>query len=682
MKKTTAFILVTGIFLLILAPISTPARAQSTPGLLIPIGGGYSDIYAGYMDTVVKHATDRPINIIVIPSAYSSNPDQITEAERQTNLRDAEERRFQIEEACKRSAPQAVTCSAILLPVFTQTDANTISIPDYFPDNLTAVFILGGDQTVAMRVIINTPVEQALNDAYQHGVIIGGTSAGGGMISRTMLAGYNINYAAETSLKFGASDVWKTEEKHGLQFGLQTAILDQHFHQRARFGRLLNAILQPGVPHIGVGVDAYTGVVAENEILRDVFGLYTVTVLDAETYHSADTVKYIQTEQPIPNISARNILVHILSSGDFSFDLKTRIGQFGTSAYPPTPILSREFNSLTIPVGAGTLILAGDLSDSKSGNPILQRIVKANEQPVIAMIAAGYASERSANTALDIYAAQLPNIVAKIVVLQGDPAPVVLPDDVTAIVLIGKDQSKINVSALAPVKQAWLSGTTVLADNAISAVLGSFYSNHGPTPSDTEQAELATQKSFRQGKTDIQPGLGFVDITLEPQTLADNRFGRLFSLVYNHPELISIGLNKNTAIEFTSDGVTVYGENDILVLDMRTAKFSLGTDDGFVILNGLLDVFAPGEKLLPEPADINASYIPQSTPDISAFLAIATPSPTLTPTPTLTAEPIPTIMQTKPVDVENPPSFSNQGMIIASILGLGILLLFFWRRRK
>ena len=678
MKKTTVFILVTGIFLLIIAPISTPARAQATPGLLIPIGGGYSDIYKGYIDTVVQYAADEQVNILVVPSAYSSNPDQITEAERQTNLRDAEERRFQIEEACKRSAPEAVTCSATLLPVFTQTDASTISISDYFPDTLTAVFILGGDQTVAMRAIINTPVERALNDASQRGVIIGGTSAGGGMISRTMLAGYNINYAAETSLKFGASDVWRTDEKHGLLFGLQTAILDQHFYQRARFGRLLNAILQPGVPHIGVGVDAYTGVVAENEILRDVFGLYTVTVLDAETYHAADTVKYIQAEQPVPNISARNILVHILSSGDFSFDLKTRIGQFGTSAYPPAPILSREFNSLTIPAGAGTLILAGDLSDFQNGNPILQRIVTADEQPAIAMIAAGYASERSANTALEIYAAQLPNIVAKIVVLQDDSSPVILPNDITAIVLIGKDQSKINISALVPVKEAWLSGTTVLADNAMSAVLGAFYSNHSPTPSDAEEAELATQKSFRQEKTNIQPGLGFVDITLEPQTLADNRFGRLFSLAYNNPELISVGLNKNSAIEFTSEDARVYGENDIFVLDMRTAKLSLGMDDGFVIINGLLDIFAPDEKIIPEPADINATYLPQPTPDISAFIATATPTTVQTPTIESTHH----ITQTETADVKQPASYLKQGMIITAIFGLSVLLFFFSRQRK
>ena len=101
----------------------------------------------------------------------------------------------------------------------------------------------------------------------------------------------------------------------------------------------------------------------------------------------------------------------------------------------------------------------------------------------------------------------------------------------------------------------------VLADNALAPLLGAFYSAHGPTPKDAEQAEIATQKSFRQGGTQIEPGLGLLDITVEPQLLNDNRWGRFFSLAYTHPERLAIGLTRDTALEIGPQGREVIGEN-------------------------------------------------------------------------------------------------------------------------
>jgi len=624
------------LFLILLISAFTPALAYGAsvlpadpaPGLLIPIGGGDSDIYAGCSQAAVANAKDNQVNILVLAPTYSTNPITITEAERQTNLRDANERRFQIEEACKRAASPQVTCKAILAPIFTRSDAENPTHLSLFTDDLAAIFILGGDQTVAMQVIIGTPVETRLEELHQAGVIVGGTSAGGGMQSKAMLAGYNLNYAAETSLFFGAADVWNSPEKHGLTFGLQTAILDQHFHQRARFGRLLNAILQPGVPHVGVGVDAYTGVLSTDEVLSGVFGLYTVTVLDAETYHAADGVNYVSIDPNRPPLlSARNILVTVLSPGEFSYNLKTR----QPSLAAPAPKVERRFEALTLPPGAGPLLLAGDLSDNLASSPVVVRFKALGGENVL-VVATGYSSERSAQGALKAYDQALGNGHPLYV---GDQ-PLVIPPETTGLVILGKDQSKVNPAALAALKEFWLSGKPILADNAAAALLGSFYSAHGPTPKDAEEAELATQKSFRQGKTDLKPGLGLLNITLEPQILADNRFGRWFSLAYNHPDLLALGLNRDTAIEISADGTRVLGENGIFVLDLRTAQLALGSSDGFVIANGLLDIFAPGKPLQPSVADVNAQVTPAATP------VMPTIAPTFTPSPAATATSLPT----------------------------------------
>ncbi|NTU75061.1 MAG: cyanophycinase, partial [Anaerolineaceae bacterium] len=347
------------------SPLSSrSAKAQkAVETILIPIGGGYSDVYAGYMATVVKRAVAGKVKILVLPATYSTNPITITHAERQVNIRDAEARRYEIQEACKRAAPADVTCTAVLIPVFTREDADNLdNIKEFTPD-LTAVFILGGDQTVAMRAIIGTKVEQALTDAYQSGLIVGGTSAGCGMLTVQMLAGYTANFAAENSLDFGSADMWTSTELRGLPFGIPNAILDQHFFQRARLTRLVNAILLPDVPHVGIGVDAYTGVNIYNQsTLRDVFGLYTVTILDAETYHSADAVQY---RGPGNTLSLRNVLVHLLAPGNFSYDLGTR-----RHSYQPYPSrLARNFDALKLPRGAGRLLLAGDLSSSLENSP-------------------------------------------------------------------------------------------------------------------------------------------------------------------------------------------------------------------------------------------------------------------------------------------------------------------------
>ena len=117
--------------------------------------------------------------ILVLPTSYSSNSLSITENERIVNIRDAEIRRYQIEEACKRAAPPDVNCVATLVPIFDRSDAENPDNLTFFSDDVTAIFILGGDQTVSMQVIANTLLERSLETAYESGVIIAGTSAGG-----------------------------------------------------------------------------------------------------------------------------------------------------------------------------------------------------------------------------------------------------------------------------------------------------------------------------------------------------------------------------------------------------------------------------------------------------------------------------------------------------------------------
>ncbi len=638
--KWTALLFFFALFNITLAT----AQAQKAPsGLLLPIGGGYTDTYNGFAKQAITRAHNNIVKILVLPVPYATNAEQISAAERNQNLKDAEERRKQVEGACQRNAPPSLACEVLLVPLFTRTDAADPTVLAQLSNDVAAVYILGGDQAIAMQAIANTPAEARLAELYEQGTIIAGTSAGGGMQSKTMLAAYQTNYGPESSLFWGAIDIWNGSEKRGLIFGLEEAVIDQHFYQRARMGRLINAITRPDVVHLGIGIDAYTGVVVEGNRLRDVFGLYTITVLDAETYHAADAVRYVSlSENRPPLLSTRNILVNLLSPGEFSYDLKTRTGQAGNQSYPALQRLERSFESLTPPQGAGTLILAGDLSNTLEGNSILKRFVElaGGKNAILLVIADGGASATANERTAQRYADALAKLGAKATVGNAEANL----ETVTGLVLVGRDASKMTPPEW--LRAPWLAGKPILADNAAATLLGSFYAAHPPTPAgDSEQEEIAVQRSFLQGKTEIKPGINLLSITLQPQLLDDKRFGRLFALAYNHPTLPAIGLNANTALEISSEGARVLGENGIFVLDLRFAERMLGSNNGFVIFNGLLDVFAPGELLQPEIADVNAVYQPQPTPVLPSFapnptFTASTPltiTPSHTPAPTFTA---------------------------------------------
>ncbi len=688
------------LFIILMLLSGWPAMAQSQPRKhLIPIGGGYSDVYAGFSKGAVANAKDGQVNILVLPFAYSTNAESITADERAANIKDAEERRFQIEEACKRAAPADVTCTATLAPVFTRSDAEDPAALAYFTGDLSAVFLLGGDQAIAMQILSGTPLEEALSTAYENGVIVAGTSAGGAVQSAAMLAGYQPDFDTANSLQFGATDVWNTTREHGLLFGIKDAIVDQHFFQQNRLGRLLNAIALPEVPHVGIGVDAYTGVNVYDETrLQDVFGLYTATILDAETYHAADGATY---STPANLLRLRNVLVQMLAPGEFAYDLDKRVMSIGGKAQPPKARLARDFRALTLPRRAGPLILAGDLSESLEDNAILKRFVTlaGGDQAKIAIVAAGFPSQSAAQVTADKYAAAL-GVPSETVVVSNPNDPLAIPSDATGLLLIAKDQSKVDVDLLQAVKTAWANGLPVLADNGGTAIVGQAYSAHGPTPSDPDEAEFAVQKSFLQGNTTIRDGLGLLDIMLEPQVLNDNRWGRLFSLAYREPQSVAFGLTQNTALEVTRDGARVLGDDVIFALDLRNAGLDLGTNDGFVIANGLLDVFVPDDVVKPSPANVNAVVTPVATPALptSTPTPTNTPTPTHTPTPGPTSTPTPTASPTgtatptsTPSPTPTPPPFGTTAsgqvlpvlpITIAAGVLLFIVVLVAGRRRK
>lgn len=239
--------------------------------MLVPVGGGYTEAtLQGFSRLVADNARGATVDIYVVPSSYGDDP-----ADRAENLELAQERTDQVEAACD-VVVRWMDCRATLLVLLDRADAENAanSDPLYDPE-ADGVFILGGDQTIAMEVLYETPAEAALTDAYERGVLVGGTSAGAAVESLNMIAGYTDPGWPYNALEKPMVIVWWEHDGanlRGLIFGSDDIIWDQHFYERGRFTRLLNITAQSdeqfgGASKLGVGVDYGTAVSLTNESL-------------------------------------------------------------------------------------------------------------------------------------------------------------------------------------------------------------------------------------------------------------------------------------------------------------------------------------------------------------------------------------------------------------------------------
>lgn len=136
----------------------------------------------------------------------------------------------------------------------------------------TGVFFTGGNQMKLAAAIRGTGFGAAVVAAYERGVIVGGTSAGASVVSEHMV-GYGSPGAAPKFRMVG--------QAQGLGL-LPGVIVDQHFSQRDRFGRLMNlAASSPDL--LGIGLDEDTAILVTDESQLEVIGRGSVFCADMRT---------------------------------------------------------------------------------------------------------------------------------------------------------------------------------------------------------------------------------------------------------------------------------------------------------------------------------------------------------------------------------------------------------------
>ena len=174
-------------------------------------------------------------------------------------------------------------------------------------DDAQAVFFSGGDQLRITSQIGDTGIEAKVRTIYERGGVIAGTSAGASVMSETML------------VKGSSKETHRIGDLHmSPGMGLvRDVIIDQHFAERGRMGRLLGAVAHnPRV--LGLGIDEDTAVVVEGDEFRVIGsgGVYVVDGTDVSYCNLAEARAECA-------LSMHDVRVHVLSSGD-GFDLKAR----------------------------------------------------------------------------------------------------------------------------------------------------------------------------------------------------------------------------------------------------------------------------------------------------------------------------------------------------------------------
>lgn len=171
-------------------------------------------------------------------------------------------------------------------------------------DAATGIFMSGGSQLRLSQFFPGTPLGAALMRAHERGAVVGGTSAGASIMSQFMIS-------------MGSEGTTPRQRTSQLTAGLglvEGVIIDQHFGQRSRYGRLMSVVASS--PHLlGIGIDENTAIEVTGTQFT-VHGAGVVYVIDA---------RMAVTDFPDARVGAPMLVsgavVHSLPAGS-TFDLE------------------------------------------------------------------------------------------------------------------------------------------------------------------------------------------------------------------------------------------------------------------------------------------------------------------------------------------------------------------------
>ncbi|WP_297520907.1 cyanophycinase [uncultured Clostridium sp.] len=171
------------------------------------------------------------------------------------------------------------------------------------------IFFTGGDQLRITSILGGTPLYYELKNQFNNGCIYVGTSAGASVVSETMVVQ-------------GEDDKSPSKCYVNMSKGLgliKDIIIDQHFAQRGRIGRLLAMVAQ-NPENLGIGIDEDTAIIINSENMLEVIGSGAIYIVDGRniTYSNVSEQEYKEL------LSMYNVKLHVLTPGK-KYDLLKKV---------------------------------------------------------------------------------------------------------------------------------------------------------------------------------------------------------------------------------------------------------------------------------------------------------------------------------------------------------------------
>lgn len=187
-------------------------------------------------------------------------------------------------------------------------------------ERASGIFFTGGNQLRLSTILGGTPAAKLIRERNAAGITVGGTSAGASILSEHMIG-------------FGKEGSSPQADSVRLAPGLGLTnrfVIDQHFRQRDRLGRLVAALAYNPFA-IGIGLDEDTAAFIGPDNTLEVEGSGAVTVVDADEL-TFSSMADVREDEPVCLLGLK---VHILVAGA-TFNLHTRKASAGKLAKPKT----------------------------------------------------------------------------------------------------------------------------------------------------------------------------------------------------------------------------------------------------------------------------------------------------------------------------------------------------------
>ncbi len=264
----------------------TPARTDGQRGYIIPVGGAEEKI--GDVAILRKFVTlCAGGRIAIIPTASEVS---------ETGGR------------YERLFVELGAAEARALPITSRGDCERTEWLDAL-DEVDGIFLTGGNQLRLSTMIGGTAVAKAIRRRNAEGAHVAGTSAGAAFLGEHMIA-------------FGKEGGSPRAKTVTLAPGLgltNRIVIDQHFRQRDRLGRLLTALAYNPFA-IGIGLDENTAAFIGPDESLEVVGDGALTIVDPSELEFSSMAR-VRKNDPVCLIGLR---LHILDNGS-TFNLHTRV---------------------------------------------------------------------------------------------------------------------------------------------------------------------------------------------------------------------------------------------------------------------------------------------------------------------------------------------------------------------